>query len=90
MYVCVCVNLKALNLTDIAGTNSQGKSMVNQLEVPNAQRNVRSQHRPSVISQDLSDTVANYVDFVKEGHSRRRYRYNLHTRYRGIDSRTHI
>lgn len=59
--------------------------MVDQLEVPNAHhRNVQSPHRQSVISQELPDTVANFVDFVKEGHSRHRYRYNMHTRYRGL------
>ena len=62
----------------------QEKSLVDQLEVPNAQKNARSSHRPSIISQDLPDTVANFVDFVKEGHSRHRYRYNMHTRYRGL------
>lgn len=77
-------NSKALNLTDFVAEISQEKSsMIDQLDVPNAQRNVRSPHRPSIVSQELPDTVANFVDFVKEGHSRHRYRYNMHTRYRG-------
>lgn len=81
----VCLQqLKAPNLTDLAGTISQEKSMVDQLDVPNAQRNGRSPHRPSIVSQELPDTVVNFVDFVKEGNSRHRYRYNMHTRYRGL------
>lgn len=69
--------LKALKLTDLTGTTSQDESMVKQLEVPNAQDASRMAHRPSVFSQDidLSDTVANFVDFVKEGRqNRHRYR----------------
>lgn len=58
--------------------------MVDQLDVPNAEKNDRSPHRPSIVSQELPDTVANFVDFVKEGHSKHRYRYNMHTRYRGL------
>lgn len=56
------------------------------LQVPDLHQNRRTSHRQSVLSQDidLSDTVANFVDFVKEGrHTRHRYRHNLHTRYRG-------
>lgn len=58
------------------------------LRVPDANRDYRSphHHRQSVFSQDidLSDTVANFVDFVKEGRqNRHRYRHNMHTKYRG-------
>lgn len=45
--------------------------------------NVRDQHRESIASQELFDTVSNVVDFVKEGRHKHRYRHNLHTRYRG-------
>lgn len=42
-------------------------------------------HRYSIQSNDMafSDTVSNVVDFVKERHTKHRYRHNLHTRYRG-------
>lgn len=54
------------------------------LQIPDAHRNTRSPHRNSTVSQDIGDTVTNFVDFVKEGRqTRHRYRYNMHTRYRG-------
>lgn len=84
IIACLPQQLKALNLTDIAAKISQEKSTVDQLDVPHAQRNVRSPHRPSDASQELPDTVNNFVDFVKEGNVRHRYRHNMHTRYRGL------
>lgn len=79
-------NLKARKLTDMAGHNHQGESMVDHLQIPDAMYDERSPHRHSIHSHDidLSDTVANFVDFVKEGRqTRHRYRHNMHTRYRG-------
>lgn len=70
----------------MAGHNHQGESMVDHLQIPDAMYDERSPHRHSIHSHDidLSDTVANFVDFVKEGrHTRHRYRHNMHTRYRG-------
>ncbi|XP_031638409.1 voltage-dependent calcium channel type A subunit alpha-1-like isoform X2 [Contarinia nasturtii] len=63
----------------------------NHLQIPDSHRDMRSPHRHSTVSQDiaLSDTVANFVDFVKEGrNTRHRYRHNMHTRYRGSWSTT--
>lgn len=84
--------LTICNSADQIGNISQEKSMVDHLEVPNAHRDMLSPHRTSVISQDLPDTVANFVDFVKEGHTRHRFRYNMHRRYRGLilDLRTYF
>lgn len=64
------------------------------LRVPDANQDFRPpppppHHRHSTYSQDndLSDTVANFVDFVKEGRRHHhRYRHNMHTRYRGNSS----
>lgn len=62
----------------------QGESIVDHLQVPGAMDEKRSPHRQSVISQDITDTVANFVDFVKESRkTHHRYRHNMHTRYRG-------
>lgn len=42
------------------------------------------EHRGSIASQELFDTVSNVVEFVREGRQvRHRYRHNMHTRYRG-------
>lgn len=73
-------------LPDIAGALPQEILKKERLQVPDIHRERRSSHRQSFLSQDadLSDTVANFVDFVKEGrHTRHRYRHNMHTRYRG-------
>lgn len=73
-------------MPDIAGDVPR-HSPRDHLRVPDAHTDLRSpSHRHSIHSQDidLSDTVANFVDFVKEGrNTRHRYRYNMHTRYRG-------
>lgn len=77
---------KNLKIPDISGTAAASSTARDLLQVPDAHQNVRSPHRYSVHSQDidLPDTVANFVDFVKEGrHTRHRYRHNMHTRYRG-------
>lgn len=60
--------------------------MADHLQVPDPMVDPRTSHRLSIHSQDIGllDTVANFVDFVKEGrHTRHRYRHNMHTRYRG-------
>lgn len=70
-------------MPDIAGAGNVSR---NHIHVPKFQGDMRSSHRQSVNSQDidLSETVNNFVGFVKEGrHTRHRYRHNLHTRYRG-------
>lgn len=74
-----------MKIPDIAGA-IPGNGQRNHLHVPNQHGDMRSLHRQSVHSQDidLSDTVNNFVDFVKEGrYTRHRYRHNMHTRYRG-------
>lgn len=73
-------------LPDITGIPLQESMTKNRLQVPDTRKDRRMSHRQSVLSQeiDLSGTVANFVDFVKEGrHTRHRYRHNMHTRYRG-------
>ena len=78
-------------LPDIAGDVVPRRSNLprDHLRVPDANQDFRPpppHHRHSTYSQDndLSDTVANFVDFVKEGRRHHhRYRHNMHTRYRG-------
>lgn len=77
-------------LPDIAGDVVPQRSNLSRdyLRVPDGNQDFRPppHHRHSTYSQDndLSDTVANFVDFVKEGRRHHhRYRHNMHTRYRG-------
>lgn len=75
-------------LPDVTGDVQRRSISRDHLRVPDAHHGIRTtNHRHSIYSQDidLPDTVANFVDFVKEGrHNRHRYRHNMHTRYRGI------
>lgn len=86
MFSCV---KKILRIPDRTGEIPLNGATRDHLRVPGTHRDPRSPHRYSINSQDidLSDTVANFVDFVKEGRqTRHRYRHNMHTRYRGIQT----
>lgn len=83
---------KAFKLPKLPGANHHHDSPRDR-QYSNGQDHWQSSHRESLLSQDLglTDTVTNFVDFVKEGrHPRHRYRHNMHTRYRGKSSSLHF